>query len=305
MTGDTIERLYYGVLKKPNGTLETILVRTEKQGEIITIDTVHEQYSGFSYREDNFTLVSDNIGSLMFCFLHNRLIDTSDYFIGFWNSTKAIYKHKDLPNAGRIIVTSIRSASEEYKPKSIGSVSAESLTLEINDYNIIKGIYKYFYPSKGRIQSGSIKEEIKEGDKESFNKIFETIELIKNKFTEEIEGLRGTTDKINDDLEELKIAFLEKFKIEGTFEELKFMVAKGEANNVLNKLKEFLNPKKDKEIYNDYLLLFASFSKLRDNQNNGVLSFENISIESNRINKALLSLIDKIEEINQVGEINK
>lgn len=287
-------------MKRPDKSLEKILIRSEKQGEIITIETSSEILTGFSYQEENYSIISDNSGSFVCYFLHNETVDTNHYLIGFWNSSKFHFRYKNLPNSGRIIICPIRTVTEKNQPSLIESVSANSLTTELDNYDLIEGIYKYFYPRKnkstksGHENSNGIKKE----DIDKFNEIHKQIESVSNTLTKEVENLKGVTTRINLEIEDLKANFLKNFKIEGVYNELKLLVAKGETKKVFDELKEFFSPKREKKIYNSYMLLFARFTNLKNSKNNGTISYDNASNESNRINLALLNLIDEIEEIN-------
>ena len=58
----------------------------------------------------------------------------------------------------------------------------------------------------------------------------------------------------------------------------------------------FINPLESPEVFNEYILIFANYSKLEQDSNLNLISFEDSKIERNRIYRNLLALIDKLNE---------
>jgi hypothetical protein len=76
--------------------------------------------------------------------------------------------------------------------------------------------------------------------------------------------------------------------------ELKALVAQNKTPTVFNRLLNHIE-QQDEGIYNNVLLLFGQFNRLNDKENSGLVSFGDANIERNRLNNALISVIDALE----------
>lgn len=76
--------------------------------------------------------------------------------------------------------------------------------------------------------------------------------------------------------------------------ELKALVAQNKTPIVFNRLLDHIE-RQDEGMYNNVLLLFGQFNRLNDKENAGLVSFADANIERNRLNNALINVIDGLE----------
>lgn len=76
--------------------------------------------------------------------------------------------------------------------------------------------------------------------------------------------------------------------------ELKDLVAQNKTPIVFNRLLDHIE-RQDEGMYNNVLLLFGQFNRLNDKENASLVSFADANIERNRLNNALINVIDGLE----------
>lgn len=275
---------YIGVLKRPDGNLEQIVIRSENKGIDITVEMVSEYYNGFSYQEDDWSIIMADLGQFYRYFQHDDKAEDIEYFlVGFWSG--GVFDSGIKPNAGRILLKPLGDNVNIY-PKKISDNSFDSLLDVFNDSTFVKGIFKYFWPSKENTF------EFKE-----FAVLHEKIDGLANKLTTRIDNLSEETSKLGSELEQLKERLIREKPTQKRFIELKFKLSNGKYEMVFQEIESIIDYGEDLHLFNEYILHRKSLNKLNQDITNGVISFENERIETNRINLALIGLIDKISQL--------
>jgi len=281
---------YLGVLKRPDGSLEQLVIRSENGGEIMTIEMVKEYYNGFSFQERDFSIIMESIGAFYCYFLHNENTESDNFLVGFWSGGNSYYGNN--PNAGRILIKPTSNA--DIYPEKLTSTSIEYLNQYFGDTKFVKGIFKYFWPSNESAEQY-----------DEFVNIHEKIENLALKFSKGISEIKEVTDKLNSEIDRLKEKLIQEKPNLQLYIKLKISVSKGKLKQVFSEIEEIIDHDRDRDIFNDYIIILGRYSELEINKNLGILSNDEYTIQSNQVRKALVDLIDRISEIYSKEEIKK
>lgn len=281
MKGD---KYFYGYILLPNNKLERLILEFSDDS-LITIRGYSNKYFGASYSEEkaNYIVAHSSISKGEFlCCIFNDIVE-EDILIGAW----AAYSHLNDNDClrGKIILEYIGKVDlNDISIPQIFDTRDNDVFDEVQDILVIEALKKYFGVrplSKDKQKNVEVLMDKIENLREQMSLKFDVISLEQNQISKDIQSLKEklyTEDKKHNYLIDLKM-----------------LVGRGEIKQVLDSIQNNLKSI-NKELLNDYILIYSSYSKLEQDSLKGLISFENSNIERNRINKSLLDFLDTLFE---------
>ncbi len=274
---------------KSEEKIERIIFSVSFDGCFVAIKATSGDYYATSFGNDDFGVIVSDFGEMIFVFFLNPNFSQEEALVGVWAGCSP---SENLHESGRILLTKARDIDETtLKPTvfryDMGNAEDGE---EVGDISTIYFIRKYFFNKNDENPWSTSK----------MDRIYDVVSTLANTLESGLQEMKGIGSQFSEELRSLKQSLSEegKFKFDEKLD-LKFQVAQGDLPAVLERIKQIIS-KSETELFNDFLLYFASNLRIEESHQLGLVSLSEYSTEKNRINKGVLSIIDQLPD--KLGE---
>lgn len=275
---------------KSEERIEKIIFSSSFDGRFVAIKATNGEYHATSFGDDDFSTIVSDFGEFVCVFLLNPNFSQEEALIGVWAGHSPT--SESICESGRIILTKARDVDERTLQPAVFGYDMGTTQYEegVDDISTIYFIRKYFFNKNDKNSWSNSK----------LDKIYDEVRQLANTFESTVQEMKGIGSQFSEELRSLKQSISEEGKFQSDEKlNLKFQVAQGDLSAVLERIKQII-AKTESELFNDFLLHFSSNLRIEEKHQLGLVSLSEYSIEKNRINKGVLSIIDQLPD--KLGE---